>query len=257
MISRCRAKCWIIQLKESHGTLPSETTQRGIKGNIIIYPQKVSQVASVLPPNLDELAAPICVVFVGSRRPSNEWLRKHAKPLAVRPGRVQRALEWLKLHNPLYRDIKINTALLQSLPEDYVLPVHVEHVLPNSALDSVTSDSPTLSMESAPLSSSEKDEPVVTFDKVVITDIDGSATSSQMRAAAIRHVQKNGGFIEFPHDVEPVNEFMNPVLFPMIYPTLFPYGMGGFENHRRSHRVSLRRQSSTSSNGERLCCAPA
>ncbi|KAJ3967156.1 hypothetical protein EV361DRAFT_1010157 [Lentinula raphanica] len=275
MISRCRAKCWIIQLKESQGTLPSETTQRGIKGNIIIYPQKVSQVASVLPPNLDELAAPICVVFVGSRHPSNEWLRKHAKPLAVHPGRVQRALEWLKLHNPLYRDIKINTALLQSLPEDYVLPVHVEHVHPNSALDSVTSgytpdlhdasehtnspheDSPMLSVESAPRSSSENDEPVVTFDKVVITDIDGSATSSQMRAAAIRHVQKNGGFIEFPHDVEPVNEFMNPALFPMIYPTLFPYGMGGFENHRRSHRVSLRRQSSTSSNGERLCCAPA
>ncbi|KAJ3832283.1 hypothetical protein F5878DRAFT_654672 [Lentinula raphanica] len=232
MISRCRAKCWIIQLKEDQGSSPSETTQRGIKGNIIIYPQKVSQVASVLPPNLEELAAPICVVFVGSHRPSNEWLRKHAKPLAVRPGRVMKALVWLKCHNPLYRDIRINTDLLQSLPENYVLPVHVEHVQPNSALDSVTS-------ESVSLSSAETDEPVVTFDKVVIMDVDGSATSSQMRAAAVRHVHNNGGFIQFPHDPEPVNEFMNPALFPMIYPTLFPYGMGGFENHRRSHRQAF------------------
>ncbi|KAJ3738127.1 hypothetical protein EV360DRAFT_58404, partial [Lentinula raphanica] len=241
MISRCRAKCWIIQLKEDLGSSPSETTQRGIKGNIIIYPQKVSQVASVLPPNLEELAAPICVVFVGSHRPSNEWLRKHAKPLAVRPGRVMKALVWLKHHNPLYRDIRINTDLLQSLPENYVLPVHVEHVQPNSALDSVTSGyTPELHNPSSHTVSPQEDS--TSFDsKVVIMDVDGSATSSQMRAAAVRHVHNNGGFIQFPHDAEPVNEFMNPALFPMIYPTLFPYGMGGFENHRRSHRVSLKR----------------
>ncbi|KAJ3764588.1 hypothetical protein FB446DRAFT_656299, partial [Lentinula raphanica] len=193
MISRCRSKCWIIQLKEDQSSTPSETSQRALKGNIIIYPQKVSQVASVLPPNLDELSSPICVVFVGSKRPSDEWLRKHAKPLAIRPGRVLKALLWLKAHNPLYRDIVINRTLLQSLPDNYILPVHVEHVLPNSALDSLTSGySPGLHDDS----SDEQQQPQITFDKVVITDVDGSATSSQMRAAAVRHVQKNGGFLE-------------------------------------------------------------
>ncbi|KAJ3764598.1 hypothetical protein FB446DRAFT_799876, partial [Lentinula raphanica] len=214
MISRCRSKCWIIQLKEDQSSTPSETSQRALKGNIIIYPQKVSQVASVLPPNLDELASPICVVFVGSKRPSDEWLRKHAKPLAIRPGRVLKALLWLKAHNPLYRDIVINRTLLQSLPDNYILPVHVEHVLPNSALDSLTTGT-TTSNDNGGISSDVNEEPQITFDKVVITDVDGSATSSQMRAAALRHVQKNGGFLEIPHESAPVNEFCNPSLFPM------------------------------------------
>ncbi|KAJ3817645.1 hypothetical protein F5880DRAFT_1459829, partial [Lentinula raphanica] len=238
MIGRCRAKCWIIQLKEEQSLSVSESTQRGVKGNIVIYPQKVSQVATVLPPTLDELAAPICVVFVGSRRPSQDWLRKHAKPLAICPSRVRRALIWLKEHNHLYRNIQIDHALLDTLPEDFVLPVHVEHVLPSTALDSVTSGyTPDLHNHS-----NETLPPITDDRSFVITDVDGSATSNEMRAAAVRHVQNNGGFLEFSHDIEPVNEFFNPSLFPMLYPTLFPYGIGGFENVHRSARVSLKRQ---------------
>ncbi|KAJ3817600.1 hypothetical protein F5880DRAFT_1437973, partial [Lentinula raphanica] len=139
MIARCRSKCWIIQLKEDSDNQPGVTTQRGFKGNIIIYPQQVSDIASVLPPDLNELAAPICVVFVGSHPPSREWLRTKAKPLAVRPAVVRDALVWLKKSNSLYDDVTINTKLLDSLPDEFILPVHIEHVLPNSALDSVTS----------------------------------------------------------------------------------------------------------------------
>ncbi|KAJ3897115.1 hypothetical protein F5879DRAFT_788651, partial [Lentinula edodes] len=74
MISRCRAKSWIIQLKEAD-EIANKTTQRGLKGNIIVYPQKPTALAKILPPSLDELTAPICVIFVGSSRPSEEWLR--------------------------------------------------------------------------------------------------------------------------------------------------------------------------------------
>ncbi|KAJ3840151.1 hypothetical protein EV361DRAFT_971848 [Lentinula raphanica] len=232
MISRCRAKCWILQFKEQNGSSGSDATaQRGIKGNIIVYPQKVSSVASFLPPNLDEIAAPICVVFVGSRPPTNEWLRKHAKPLAVRPGRVLKALLWLKTHNHFYKDVNINYNLLHNMPEDYILPVHVEHIQPHTALDSDDGEQMT-----------SNDESSVTFDSVVITDVDGSATSSQMRAAAVRHVENNGGFIQIPHEAQPLNEFFNTAMFPMLYPTLFPYGIGGFENIHRTHRVSLKHQ---------------
>jgi Helitron helicase-like domain at N-terminus len=52
--------------------------------------------------------------------------------------------------------------------------------------------------------------------------------------------KKGGGYIEINHDPTPVNEFFNPMLFPMIYPTLFPYGIGGFENEKRSSRLSLK-----------------
>ncbi|KAF8875201.1 hypothetical protein CPB84DRAFT_1817803 [Gymnopilus junonius] len=82
MIARCRAKCWVIQLKEEnagYGATPN--TQRGLRGHVIIYPQRPSSIAEVLPPSLEEVSTPICVIFVGSHRPSDDWLRTKAKPL--------------------------------------------------------------------------------------------------------------------------------------------------------------------------------
>jgi hypothetical protein len=61
---------------------------------------------------------------------------------------------------------------------------------------------------------------------VVITDVNGNATSNQLRAAAMRHIKQKGqGYIEIPHDPKPANQFFNLDLFPMIYPTLYPYGL--------------------------------
>ncbi|KAF8951320.1 hypothetical protein BDZ97DRAFT_1616973, partial [Flammula alnicola] len=81
MIAKCRSKCWIIQLKESNENIVLPNVQRGVKGHIIVYPQKTSDIARVLPPSLDDMLTPICVVFVGSQKPSQDWLRKKARPL--------------------------------------------------------------------------------------------------------------------------------------------------------------------------------
>jgi hypothetical protein len=240
MIARCRAKCWIVQLKEEKtriGTSPS--AQRGVKGHVIIYPQRPSSISSLLPPSIDEIVTPICVIFVGSSPPSDEWLRKNATPLVVRREKVRNALTWLKSHNPLYNDIGINHHLLDSLPDDYTLPVHVEHVLPDPAHDALTSRYDNLNITQPPYDDTNK---AIPFQNVVITDVDGSAPSNELRAAAMRHIKKKGGgYIEIPHDPEPVNEFFHPDMFPMIYPTLFPYGIGGFEDKKRSSRLSLKR----------------
>ncbi|KAJ3724891.1 hypothetical protein C8R42DRAFT_764834, partial [Lentinula raphanica] len=122
MIAQCRAKCWIVQLKEENSSVHSSTSQRGLRGNIIIYPQKITGICKVLPPSLEDLAALMCVVFVGSQPPSQDWLQSNAKPLLVRVHRVRAALQWLKAHNPLYKDIIINTAVLDSLPQEGILP---------------------------------------------------------------------------------------------------------------------------------------
>lgn len=136
MIARRRAKCWIIHLNEggggvhrtdagaSHGaSLPS--TQRGMKGHIIVYPSAPQNIGSVLPPSMEETVTPMCVVFVGSCRPSKEWLRTKAKPLLVRREKVRSALIWLKNNNPLYADVTIDNELLDSLPEESVAPVEI------------------------------------------------------------------------------------------------------------------------------------
>ncbi|KAJ7911719.1 hypothetical protein B0H13DRAFT_1451694, partial [Mycena leptocephala] len=105
MIARCRSKCCIIQLREENQGLIPATTQRGIKGHMIIYPQQPSKIADILPPSIEEITSPVCILFVGSSPPTPEWLREHAKALAVNAGRVRAALRWLKTHNHLYKDI--------------------------------------------------------------------------------------------------------------------------------------------------------
>lgn len=66
MIARARAKSWIVKLQEGESDLASPTSQRGLKGHTIIYPQQPDKLATVLPPTVDEALTFICVVFVGS-----------------------------------------------------------------------------------------------------------------------------------------------------------------------------------------------
>jgi hypothetical protein len=133
MIARCRAKCWIVQLDAKKDDLCSSTpdVERGVKGHVIIYPQRPSDIAQILPPSLEDILTPVCVLFVGSSPPSPQWLQQKAKPLCVRRERVRAALIWLKIHNPLYKDITINHDLLNNLDDSSVLPFHIEHILPS------------------------------------------------------------------------------------------------------------------------------
>ncbi|KAJ7363077.1 hypothetical protein DFH08DRAFT_1025728 [Mycena albidolilacea] len=240
MIARSRSKCWIIQLKEENQDLVLASTQRGIKGNVIIYPQQPSKVAESLPPTVEEITAPVCILFVGSSAPTPEWLRDHAKPLAVNANRVRNALLWLKEHNPLYKGIKINEECLQQLERDPVLPFNIEHVRSSAASEAVTSrydSTPTLA-EASP----SKTDDSIPFQNVVITDVDCHASSNELRAAALRHVKKSGGgYIQIPHDHSPENEFRkDSLLFPLMYPTLFPYGIGGPNDSRRAVPLSMK-----------------
>ncbi len=93
MIARRRARCCVIHLKDDksrqkqdEGPEDARTPldQRGFRGHIIVYPQHVENLDSVLPPPLETALTPICVVFVGSTKPTKEWLMKKAKPLIVR-----------------------------------------------------------------------------------------------------------------------------------------------------------------------------
>ncbi|KAF7791123.1 hypothetical protein EIP86_002134 [Pleurotus ostreatoroseus] len=111
MVALCRAKCWIVHLKDEDATgnrhSDSRRFQRAIRGNIIIHPQGPGKLLDVLPAAVDDIVSSICA-------PSREWLREHASPLAARPDRIRRALYWLKANNPLYRDVMIDEQLLDA-----------------------------------------------------------------------------------------------------------------------------------------------
>jgi hypothetical protein len=97
MVALCQAKCWIVQLKriDDPDDIVAPNLQRGLRGHVIIYPQQPEQIATKLPPSIEDVATTVCVLFIGSLRPTQEWLEKHAKLLAVRADRVRRALVWL------------------------------------------------------------------------------------------------------------------------------------------------------------------
>ncbi|KAL6304620.1 hypothetical protein BKA93DRAFT_714786, partial [Sparassis latifolia] len=240
MIARCRAKCWVIQLKEENQNLILPNSQRGVKGHIIIYPQHPENIAEILPPPLEDIVTPICVIFVGSSLPSAEWLREKAKPLIVRREKVRNALLWLKQHNMHYKDIKIDQESLNSLAEQQILPFKVEHVLPDESHELLTSRYDTHTALCNELAPSSVDRCESLFQNVVVTDIDANAPANEIRAAAVRHLkQNNGSYLQIPHDPKPMNEFFNSNLFPLMYPTLYPYSVGGFEDLKCSSSISL------------------
>ncbi|KAJ7218156.1 hypothetical protein GGX14DRAFT_533656 [Mycena pura] len=192
MIARCRSKCWIIQLREENQDLVLATTQRGIKGHIIIYPQQPSKISDILPPSVEEITSPVCILFVSSSAPTPKWLRDHAKPLAVNASCVRTALQWLKTHNHLYRDIQINEECLSHLEQNPVLPFSIEHILPSAA-----NEASTARYDSTPGPTSDSDP---RSDEIAFQNV--------LRATAFRHVnKKDGGYIQIPHDRNAENEF--------------------------------------------------
>ncbi|KAJ7849286.1 hypothetical protein B0H13DRAFT_1645100, partial [Mycena leptocephala] len=129
IIGRCRAKCWIIQRKQEDN-YSTPITQREVRGHVNVYPQQPSAIAKILPPFIDEVITPICVIFVGSNLPTSEWLQKKAKPLTVRREKVL---------NALYTDIEINASVFDGQPDETIFPFHIQHVVPTGGIRASTS----------------------------------------------------------------------------------------------------------------------
>ncbi|KAJ3522430.1 hypothetical protein NMY22_g11894 [Coprinellus aureogranulatus] len=259
MIARCRSKCWVIKLTKKRNsdefevndreddnnsedpTSTSPAVQRGMKGNIIVYPQRPEGLMNLLPRPIEELTSPICAIFVGPKPPSREWLRKKATPLAVNPTRVRNALMWLKEHNELYRDVEINDAVLDTIPDDYVLPVDVHICDTDEEADALTSRYDNIETDFPDFRPPENHD--IVYNSTVIADVNCNATSQELRAAAMAHMKRyERPYLEIPHGRQPEKEFYNADLLPNIYPCLFPYGVGGFENSRKSTPLSFARQ---------------
>ena len=81
MIALCCVKSWIVQLTEQDSDLTSPQNQCGFHRNIIIYPQQPQKIANILPPSVEEVTSPICVIFVQSSLPSASGSVKKQNPL--------------------------------------------------------------------------------------------------------------------------------------------------------------------------------
>jgi hypothetical protein len=70
-----------------------------------------------MPSSVQTLASIIAIIFVGSKKLPMDWLKKMFR---VRRDVVYDALLWLKNHNLIYGDIRIDKNWLDELPEDDV-----------------------------------------------------------------------------------------------------------------------------------------
>lgn len=102
LIARRRAKMWVVQLKgdsesgeegdsytftnSTSITSSSAVAQRGLRGHVVVYPADPQNLATTLPPSLEDASTLVCVVFVGSSPPTKEWLLQKAKPLITGAG---------------------------------------------------------------------------------------------------------------------------------------------------------------------------
>jgi hypothetical protein len=117
IISLCRAKLCLIQLRadEANDDIVPPNTQRGLRGHVIVYPQSPQSVAKKLPPEINDIVTPVCVLFIGSQPPTRDWLNKHTTLLTARADHIRSALLWLKAHNTLYKDIELNEMALEEI----------------------------------------------------------------------------------------------------------------------------------------------
>ncbi|XTI95096.1 hypothetical protein V2W45_1503292 [Cenococcum geophilum] len=90
----------------------SVTYPKHIKGHITVFPNNVQElVTNVLPHPLLRVLDEIHVSWQGREKPAPSDL---SALLSVRRHVVERALVWLKRHNPLYANIDIDTAEMDS-----------------------------------------------------------------------------------------------------------------------------------------------
>lgn len=94
------------------GQRQNVTYPKHVKGHITVFPNNVQElVTNVLPHPLLRVMDEIHVSWQGKEKPAPSDL---SALLSVRRRVVERALVWLKRHNPLYANITINTAEMDS-----------------------------------------------------------------------------------------------------------------------------------------------
>ena len=91
---------------QRHYTIINAGGQRGYKDHCVNLPQKVEELALVLP------HSPKDVAFIFVKVKGNSCL----KDVTVRKNKVEKALYWLIQNNPVYHDVCVDRIVLESLP---------------------------------------------------------------------------------------------------------------------------------------------
>ena len=258
LISKFRPKMYVVKLKSIAGP---HTSQNGLKGNTITFPQNIPEMASSLPANPEILVDHIKVVFIGKSKPTIDLLKK---VLTVRREKVYNALSFLIANNPIYQDVTLSDVNLplDDIPQEIKNSIEFYDDPDNEEENEHSTYTPQTDLDNIPSDS-------IIMDSVGLIDLEGSSVKANDQiCSAIRQLnldEQNDesnevnfdshhnndcdnsndndntyqGTVIMPHGPIPVIEYSNPTLWLGAYPWLFPYGKGGPETKRKVY-VGLR-----------------
>ncbi|RHZ46002.1 hypothetical protein Glove_639g5 [Diversispora epigaea] len=218
-------------------------THHKLKGHIITFTQEPTSLFKILP----LLVYQLC---------------DHLK------NKIATALEWLMNHNILYKNINIDRAALDSLPENGVStalltttvmvninPKKIEHYTGyttqsideyniNDDLDNVSDEeiSNERNMSGLHDSITELRNSGVTYtDSISVSEQECTLKLlEKMIQESTDNKQTCSHTILMPHSNVPRNEYTDLTLLPATFSTLFPYGVGGHEDNFRKYHIPFK-----------------
>ena len=227
-----------------------------LRGQTIVFPQDIQQLATVLP----RLPREVKVLIV--RRRAQQQQQHQLPELRVRRRYVEAALKYLIEHHKFYRH-KVTLCMdrLSQLPEDGFVEGTVVDVDEHEQLVTKSAASPAAPEQQASnddliphcsgsliplLSEAALDSSAIesAIQRAVDCDIPTAhaASSQQVAAATAGGTPARGtAYINMPaRGSKPLSEFSTPGLLSMLFPCLFPQGCGDPTDPERPRKVRIK-----------------
>ncbi|KAI0361333.1 hypothetical protein OH77DRAFT_1391844, partial [Trametes cingulata] len=254
LISRARASKVSFRFSEikTHAMYGTDalTSQRCIKGNVVVMPQDATHLNELLPPSFDVLRDTVCAVFVGQSKPTRENIARLG-PVLVRKSRVRLLIQFLLDNNVHYARngeflgfSQRNLDVLfgeDKVDEDQGVPCAMEigFLQDCDALRGATSD--YTGRDTVGVGPATSDELIM--ENVGYTECDDTPqTYRQMKMKALSHCLTGGRFVRSQAGSRFVPDFKNPRLLSWLFPHLDPWGIGGFFEPARKVPLTLEEQ---------------
>ena len=232
------------------GKYAAATSQRCVKGNVLVVPQNATHLNHVLPPPPEVIRDTVCVVYVGRSKPNKDTIGKLG-PTLVRKTRVRTMINFLVEHNVHYAcDSRFhglseeNLALLFSSDDqeqDVSMPCAIDiGFLEESEFVRATEAEYTTRNVDDELPG--QDDPLLMENVGYTLGDDSPVSYRDMKMKALSHCINGGRFARSHSGDKFVPDFENPSLLTWLFPYLDPWGIGGFHEQSRPVPISMEEQ---------------
>ena len=197
-------------------------------GHCVTFPQNIDEASAILP----RLPEEINIIRV-----QKQGKHDSVKEFRVRRYVVQNALEWLKMHNPVYNDISISFERLSALPIDGELK-NIQTIEFNQNTNHIDDKGPANDQTNPDI----VDQDCETASSVLLSDPKIDINKEKQHAIAnvvnenddtMSCRKKKSVTLPWPtRDDQPLSEFTTRNFFTLAFPCLFPHGTADFFSNR-------------------------